>query len=597
MKMSVSVLSFILALAVFTGCTLQNVQPADVPPPTTASVPYVVLDRPDTLYFLIDYETYFVPDIRDAVFFVEGAWYLHYGDRWYRGRSFNGPWVYIGRGGLPSRLDRLPSDYRSKRYRKQRVPYGHWNQERERDRPRPPVVRIQRPEHLFLLVRYGVYYVPDKQNEIFFADGGWYTRHRDVWFTGESHRGPWSQADPRSLPNGLRKLPGDYRNRSYEARRVPYGHWDQERERDRPRPPVVRIQRPEHLFLLVRYGVYYVPDKQNEIFFADGGWYTRHRDVWFTGESHRGPWSQADPRSLPNGLRKLPADYRNRSYEARRVPYGHWDKERERARQRPPDVRIQKPEFMYLLTSYGIYYVPDERHEIFFADGSWYTRYRDTWFTGESYRGPWSQADPRNLPNGLRKLPADYRNRSSEARRVPYGHWDKEREREDKRNEEKDVRPDSKPPVREPHKIKESKNGRVPSPGPQEPPLPNPRVEAKPDKRPEKREQAPSRKGSDGKVDKIPRPEVLRYVKKLDVYFIPEFAEEILYFKDAWYLRDKGKWLTSDSFNGPWSLVDKRKVPKRISTLPKDYRSDKYPSQEVPYGHWEGKRKRGSNQK
>ena len=404
MRRSVSVLSFILALAVFTGCTLQNVQPVDVPPPDTApytqpSGPYIVLERPDTLYYLIDYDTYFVPEIRDAVFFVDGAWYLHHGDRWYRGRSYNGPWVYIGRGNLPPRLDKLPRDYRSKIYRKQRVPYGHW------------------------------------------------------------------------------------------------------------------------------------------------------------------------------------------------------DKVRERARPQPPDMRIQKPEYLYLLTPYGVYYVPDERHEIFFADGSWYTRYRDTWFTGESYRGPWSQADPRSLPSSLRKLPADYRSPKLKRDKVSYGHWEDKRNREDKRNEEKDVRPDSKPPARDPHKIKESKNGRLPSPGPQEPPLPNPRVEAKSDKRPEKKEQAPSRKGSDDKVDKIARPEVLRYVEKLDIYFIPEIAEEILYYKDTWYLRDKGKWLIGEGYNGPWSTVDKKKVPKSLTTLPGNYRTDKYPSIEVPYGHWQNEENRGKRKR
>ena len=40
-------------------------------------------------------------------------------------------------------------------------------------------------------------------------------------------------------------------------------------------------------------------------------------------------------------------------------------------------------------------------------------------------------------------------------------------------------------------------------------------------------------------------------MEKLDIYFIPEIAEEILYYKDTWYLRDKGKWLIGEGYNGP----------------------------------------------
>ncbi len=54
---------------------------------------------------------YYVPGVDVDILFYGGRWYRHWGDRWYWGRGYNGPWVVTGR--VPAPLYRLPMGYRN----------------------------------------------------------------------------------------------------------------------------------------------------------------------------------------------------------------------------------------------------------------------------------------------------------------------------------------------------------------------------------------------------------------------------------------------------------------------------------------------------
>jgi hypothetical protein len=94
----------------------------------------------------------------------------------------------------------------------------------------------------------------------------------------------------------------------------------------------------------------------------------------------------------------------------------------------PPRVVVSQPEYLYLIPSYGVYFVPNISAEVFFVNGRWYYSARGIWYWGGSYRGPWTRIEVRHVPRHLRSLPRDYRKKyHRDYYRVPYGHWEKRR--------------------------------------------------------------------------------------------------------------------------------------------------------------------------
>jgi hypothetical protein len=85
---------------------------------------------------------YTIPDIAVEILFHQGYWYRPYEGRWYRAKSYNGPWVYIDPPKVPRALFDLPPDYRWVPPGHRKIPYGQlkknwgkWERERywERD--------------------------------------------------------------------------------------------------------------------------------------------------------------------------------------------------------------------------------------------------------------------------------------------------------------------------------------------------------------------------------------------------------------------------------------------------------------------------------
>jgi hypothetical protein len=94
-----------------------------------------------------------------------------------------------------------------------------------------------------------------------------------------------------------------------------------------------------------------------------------------------------------------------------------------------PRVVVSEPEFLYVIPTFGVYFVPNVSAEVFFVNGRWYYSARGVWYWGSSYRGPWTTIHVRHVPRQLRKLPRDYRTRyRTEYYKVPFGHWEKRRQ-------------------------------------------------------------------------------------------------------------------------------------------------------------------------
>jgi hypothetical protein len=92
----------------------------------------------------------------------------------------------------------------------------------------------------------------------------------------------------------------------------------------------------------------------------------------------------------------------------------------------PPAVVINEPAFLYLIPTWGIYFVPDISVNIMSYNGLWYYNVRGAWYWSRSYLGPWDYIHVDRVPGTLRKLPRDYRSKyRRDYYKVPFAHWRK----------------------------------------------------------------------------------------------------------------------------------------------------------------------------
>src|SRR5512134_3516105 len=88
-------------------------------------VPAVVVAEPPEMILVPNSQIYYAPSVEAELFFYRGNWYTRNGHRWYRGRSYRGPWVVASPRSVPGEFVRLPRNYRTVYVRGERIPHGH----------------------------------------------------------------------------------------------------------------------------------------------------------------------------------------------------------------------------------------------------------------------------------------------------------------------------------------------------------------------------------------------------------------------------------------------------------------------------------------
>jgi hypothetical protein len=88
--------------------------------------PPVVVAEPAEVVLIPGSGVYFVADAGPDLFFHEGFWWSHRGDRWFRSRVYSGPWIGVERRYVPVQVVRVPRDYRVRYGKARHVPYGQW---------------------------------------------------------------------------------------------------------------------------------------------------------------------------------------------------------------------------------------------------------------------------------------------------------------------------------------------------------------------------------------------------------------------------------------------------------------------------------------
>ncbi len=101
------------------GISTVNVNVGIFPPP-----PPFHLSAPPPVFVIPGTYVYAVPDISTEILFYQGYWYRPYEGRWYRSKSYNGPWVFLDSTRVPRVFFDLPPGYYKIPPGHQKIPYG-----------------------------------------------------------------------------------------------------------------------------------------------------------------------------------------------------------------------------------------------------------------------------------------------------------------------------------------------------------------------------------------------------------------------------------------------------------------------------------------
>ena len=68
------------------------------------------------------------------------------------------------------------------------------------------------------------------------------------------------------------------------------------------------------------------------------------------------------------------------------------------------------------------------------------------------------------------------------------------------------------------------------------------------------------------------------------VYYIPDAQVDIFFYHGHWYRPHGGRWYRANGYNGPWTYIERERVPVAIHHLPPNYRHIPPGHQRIPYG-------------
>jgi len=133
MKKSIyGLFGFVLVSAILV-VGLSGMAQAEVSVSINIGPPPIVVEAPPELVMIPQTEVYFVPGVSYDVFFYNGYWWSPRGDRWYRSSQYNGSWVIINRGYVPSHLIKVPKNYRVVYQKVRPIKYVQWKSQYQKN--------------------------------------------------------------------------------------------------------------------------------------------------------------------------------------------------------------------------------------------------------------------------------------------------------------------------------------------------------------------------------------------------------------------------------------------------------------------------------
>ena len=84
----------------------------------------------------------------------------------------------------------------------------------------------------------------------------------------------------------------------------------------------------------------------------------------------------------------------------------------------------------------------------------------------------------------------------------------------------------------------------------------------------------------------VSAPAAVVMIPQSKVYFVPDPHIDVFFYGGYWWSPRGERWYRAKAYNGPWGVVEQRKVPRAVIYVPQDYRGRYEREQHVPYGQW-----------
>jgi len=84
----------------------------------------------------------------------------------------------------------------------------------------------------------------------------------------------------------------------------------------------------------------------------------------------------------------------------------------------------------------------------------------------------------------------------------------------------------------------------------------------------------------------VSAPPVVVMIPQSQVYFVPDPQIDVFFYAGYWWSPRGQQWYRARAYNGPWGMIEQRRVPPAVVYMPRDYRTRYGQEKHVPYGQW-----------
>jgi len=88
----------------------------------------------------------------------------------------------------------------------------------------------------------------------------------------------------------------------------------------------------------------------------------------------------------------------------------------------------------------------------------------------------------------------------------------------------------------------------------------------------------------------VAEPPAVVMIPHSQVHFVPDPGVEVFFYSGFWWSPRGDRWYRARAYNGPWGVIDRRRVPRAVLYVPPDYRARYERERHVPYGQWKKER-------
>ena len=264
-----------------------------------------------------DTRVYYMRDAADYDLYQTGNfWYLVDHGKWYRARSWEGPFTYVRTNSVPRDVRTIPTGYR-RSWTTASTSSGAGSRVRATrvgSRYEGSNLRFTSAPSMAVIPDSRVYYLRDESDlDLYRYGNDWYYVDDGTWYRASSWRGPFLAMRSSNVPAEILNVPAGYR-RSWtypssvsagasRVRATSVGH--------RYRGTSMNFTTRPNMAIIPDTRVYYLRDESDLDLYQYGNrWYYVEDGTWYRANSWQGPYVSIRSSAVPREILTVPSGYR-----------------------------------------------------------------------------------------------------------------------------------------------------------------------------------------------------------------------------------------------------------------------------------------------